>query len=1311
MTRTVGWLEWLLAAVVIGTSAPGAASESVCAEVRIEILQQVSMERQAFEATLKINNGLDGIDISGLHVSVNIVDEDGRAVPISSDPGETSASFFIRLDHTEGIKNANVSGGGVVAGRSSGEARWLIIPARGAAGSTADGRIYRVGATIRYSVGNDPEQMKEVVPETITVKPQPELSLDYFLPNQVFSQNPFTLDPENPPGPFELAEPFTLGLRLNNTGIGEARRVQIDSGQPTITRNDQGLLVDFRIIGSSVDNEPGSPSLNVELGDVASHGHRVARWTMVTSLHGWFVDFNASFTHAPELGGAMTSFISEGGVRAHTLVREVLADHASSPDDIVDFLALREGGDELYLYESNGIDTPVADVSDSASVQVLGNGQFAFDIGSSQGMVYASVRLHDTPADPRAFVMNPVAALRPDGSPLPSRNAWISRTWDPDRAQPYHYFVNLFDAKASGGTYALALDEALAPARLSGEVYLDLDADGERGPEDPGLAAVSLALTGVQSNGEALPERAAVTDGAGAFEFTNLLPGTYTLIVGDAPGTLNHLHFPGSAGGVAGIDRITDIAVGSGIHAIDYRLSKRPRGPADGADIAADFQVQVMPVRTSDPLEMSLDVRNLGPRDAGEVLVTVDVPEHATVDATASVGVFDAYTGQWLIPELAAGNVAQLQFTGGVGRTGQHRFGALALETGGNAYDPDEANNAAHVDILIDPWDLQARHVGWQRLLSIDDCVAGEAGEPGVCDTALQLATAANLVDWSASLGAADVRLLADAGAFGEFLKDGDANLAWLRGSGEQIQATMVADLRALVHRGGRVIISAPFDSLDPGIAAWLDGLGAEPSAEGVFTVAAPEDGPFPPGFHEGEGRNARLLPPDGASVLASYLGGGVAAVELEQGQGRIWVLGFDPLAASSAAIVEAFAPAVEAFSQPGAGELVDVDGIIAFEVEVSAGEFPTVAELDVVWDRAMDVLSIDPADGERDQGSVRWSFDPEPGAGARFRVEFLAPDVPEESVVAVSASRNRDGEPVSIGSISLPVTVLDFSELIERADALLPGLHLPPVELEPIEASLGAAQQHFALGRYGLARRTLGEGVDGLIASGVSAGSLEAILEATGFAYRVVRRLDRSDGVECPVDRGVAGPLDSELFVPVHPQVGFRLAGVMAPALPWSASVESAESEDNRLLMPADQQAIDFDFVRNGTGQSSLAFRRGGTTLATFEFQDVEGFDAIVIRMNLDPGPGVPFPPRGRGGMTRLSAFLDEISGQAVDIAHTIVLTGQNSAEFHLVVPKLEEGSSYSGRMVPMFGSWLQVMAEARIEVQHGRVNCGEAP
>ncbi|GMV39896.1 MAG: hypothetical protein AMXMBFR64_16120 [Myxococcales bacterium] len=400
----------------------GAASAQVCARVKIEIVQELTLERQAFDAKLKVTNGATDVPLTHLGVEVSFRDASGGEVVASSDPSSLDASFFVALDSLDGVDA--VDGTGTIAGGGVGEVHWLIIPAPGAAGP--GGTLYFVGARLTYRLGTE-EHTTDVAPDTITVRPMPELHLDYFLPDQVHGDNPYT-DPEEPP------EPFTLGLRASNQGFGVAEKLAIESAQPKIVENEQGLLIAFEIIGSEVDGAPATTSLKVDLGDVQPGEASVARWFMTSTLQGKFVSFEASFTHADALGGKLTSLLEE--VRTHLLVHDLRVD-LPGRDAHVDFLAYDAVGN-LTLYESDLVDSAVWDASDEAELLAAGPDAWNLAVPPTGGFSWARVD------DPNAGTRVIASVVRADGRVLAPDAAWLSRVWVKD-SQSYLFYVNVFD--------------------------------------------------------------------------------------------------------------------------------------------------------------------------------------------------------------------------------------------------------------------------------------------------------------------------------------------------------------------------------------------------------------------------------------------------------------------------------------------------------------------------------------------------------------------------------------------------------------------------------------------------------------------------------------------------------------------------------------------------------------------------------------------------------------------------------------------------------------------------------------------------
>jgi len=517
--------RWLLPAValwLLGASAASAA-ESVCATVKIEISQELTLERQAFDARMLIGNGLADASLTDVHIDVQLADENGQSVTATSDPDDPDALFFIRLDTHEGIDD--VSGSGVVAPASQADIHWLIIPAQGAGGPLSSGRLYFIGATLAYAV-NGERQTLHVSPDAIYVKPLPLLSLDYFLTREVYADDPFTAQIEPP-------VPFSLGVRVANNGQGPAHAVAIDSAQPRIVENTQGLAIDFRILGASIDDSPTSPSLLIDFGDIDPSASRVGRWVMQTSLSGQFTELDATFSHADELGGTVTSLLED--VQTHLLVHDVRVD-LPGRDRVRDFLA--QDGDVYRVYESQGSDTQVTDHSAEAQLAPAGSGggltRYRLTFDADPG--FAFVRLPDPSGGTQAIA----EVVRSDGKALPTDNAWRSQTRD--QSLTWRHSLNLFDV-ATPGEYTLSLGELVLGPRPPQLAPLSDRVTYEGRPVSFVIEASDPDGTHPRLSAAPLPYGALLTDrgdGTALFAWTPLVgqAGDYRLTVVASDGTL-----------------------------------------------------------------------------------------------------------------------------------------------------------------------------------------------------------------------------------------------------------------------------------------------------------------------------------------------------------------------------------------------------------------------------------------------------------------------------------------------------------------------------------------------------------------------------------------------------------------------------------------------------------------------------------------------------------------------------------------------------------------------------------------------------
>ncbi|MCP4986703.1 MAG: hypothetical protein GY928_11800 [Colwellia sp.] len=406
-----------------------ATQETICAVVKIEILQELTLERQGFEAIMKINNALEDRALTNIGVEVNFTDANGDLVVASSDPNHPDAQFFIRVSQLNNIDN--VSGTGELPAATSATISWLIVPAPGSGGNIASGRLYYVGATFSYTL-NDKDEEMVVAPDTIFVKPMPKLTLDYFLPSDVYADDPLTSE-------VEPIVPFTLGVRVRNNGNAAANAVKIDSAQPKIVENNQGLLINFEITDSFINEAAVNNSLLLDFGDIASNSSATGRWVMQTSLSGRFTEFDASFSHADELGGQLTSLIDS--VNAHLLIHDVRVNLAGR-DNVRDFLV--DQGGVYTVFESDSVDTPVNNLSLSASFTEISADQYELSFPSDVGAVY--VTLPDLFAGEKAIVQ---AVRTSDGAVLDSANVWQSKRYNKVLQQWQHSF-HLFDTNTTG---------------------------------------------------------------------------------------------------------------------------------------------------------------------------------------------------------------------------------------------------------------------------------------------------------------------------------------------------------------------------------------------------------------------------------------------------------------------------------------------------------------------------------------------------------------------------------------------------------------------------------------------------------------------------------------------------------------------------------------------------------------------------------------------------------------------------------------------------------------------------------------------
>lgn len=515
--ETCWTLLWCL--LLIGGLSTARAQEQqqgLCAEIKMVISQELTLERIGFLATLQItdNDGTDPIT----DFAANLTFE--NHLLSTNGVNDSSSLFFVQPPTLQNING--VTGGGVIGPSQTATISWFIIPTVNAGGTSPGGIRYQVGATLSGKIRGVaiPAATLQVFPAPITVQPDAQLQISYFTPRDVMGDNPFTPQVESP-------IPFTFGVLVQNVGYGPARQVVIQSQQPKIVENKQNLLIVAQLLGSRVnDSALSNANLTVNLGDLQPGQAAKGAWDMITTLSGTFLSVSANYTHSTALGGQETSLIKS--VNAYLFLHEVLDDQPGR-DNLKDFLADTTATVDSIanlvpdsLYESEGNVFPVNFLT-NATVAGGGNPVQVNLTANFSGWGY--MRLND----PGQAMLPIGSVVRSDGKVLNPNNYWTSVHYEPITNFKDTY-LNILDLVNLGSysytvTYTNLPPNTNAPVTtllfagpstfMNGVYYITPDTQMYFISQDAAPVSIYYSLT----NGPFLP----------AYPFKLTTPGTYPI--------------------------------------------------------------------------------------------------------------------------------------------------------------------------------------------------------------------------------------------------------------------------------------------------------------------------------------------------------------------------------------------------------------------------------------------------------------------------------------------------------------------------------------------------------------------------------------------------------------------------------------------------------------------------------------------------------------------------------------------------------------------------------------------------------------
>ncbi|KAG2486137.1 hypothetical protein HYH03_015230 [Edaphochlamys debaryana] len=256
--------------VLVAQHVEGAAGGGTCARVVVQLGQRLVLTRQAFQATLQLDNTDGTAPLTNVTVALTAWLKDTGAA--------AGAAFALSEPAITGLIQGAPGVGAVLPAGKIATLQWLLVP-RDAAALAGD-TWYFVGGMLSYGLGPGAGPTAvPLEPADVRVSPEGRLDIDYFIQKDVQADNPFT--PVQEP-----SVPAVLAVLLCNVGNGTARGVEIQALQPKITDNDKGLLIAFSIVGLSVNGVEAPGALEAVVGDIGPG----------SSALGTFSGIDASFT-------------------------------------------------------------------------------------------------------------------------------------------------------------------------------------------------------------------------------------------------------------------------------------------------------------------------------------------------------------------------------------------------------------------------------------------------------------------------------------------------------------------------------------------------------------------------------------------------------------------------------------------------------------------------------------------------------------------------------------------------------------------------------------------------------------------------------------------------------------------------------------------------------------------------------------------------------------------------------------------------------------------------------------------------------
>lgn len=409
-------------------------------KVVLQFVQTFFLTRQAFRGTMTLENA-QNTALEDVVLNARVYTMDG-----------TDVTELFALDYETPENMTEGDAGWDVEGGVTGTASVIYVPSKEVA--PTEPTQYKFGGTVTYyDVATETEATVELVPTVLTVNPSPDLHLTYFVQREIKGDNLFTEDVVEP------SEPVEFALLIKNEGEGKALDLVIETSEPQIVENKNGLPLKFETLYSSIDGVEGvNPFEKLPIGEIAAGGNKLARWFFKSNISGYVADYNAQMTKS-SIYGEEFNLITVDGVRDLTrsisnvsvpvaAVNEMQA-LTLTPSARASLLSTKAAGDILgnrvyadifllddiedaenlpdYVMLNDGTGTDDLEIVSATSQIVNSTGdvetQYVSTLevtASRAGWVYGVVQ------DPTNGTMQLESVVRSDGADMGTNNFWLS---------------------------------------------------------------------------------------------------------------------------------------------------------------------------------------------------------------------------------------------------------------------------------------------------------------------------------------------------------------------------------------------------------------------------------------------------------------------------------------------------------------------------------------------------------------------------------------------------------------------------------------------------------------------------------------------------------------------------------------------------------------------------------------------------------------------------------------------------------------------------------------------------------------------